>query len=298
MGRLHPTRSSRSGGCSPLPHRGQAAGPPPPGHRNQTRPLPRPCPRQEHRGTPWNPGSCPIPRRRLGELYLASMGIMQTSQEGFQRLKVRREGLPLETPTFPGFANFQGSLFLEQWSQLLPTPGRTHWLENLAEPPSPANTLAVGAQPLCSQMGGHHLRWQSPRLCPTHNSYPRPRERGKAGPPSQWQPPLWSSKPSGPRCAISRHLAGGPGAPRATTRGVTSCCWQGRSRPAQGGVHAIPVSLPPPRHRLGFQLWDICGSGEKRPPSPPPIPSQSLLELLQLTHSVSQKGKPRPRAQN
>lgn len=68
-----------------------------------------------------------------------------------KRLKVWREGLPLETPTFPGFANFQGSLFLEQWSQLLPRPGQAHWLENLAKP----------------------LRGQTPRLLGPSRSIPK-----------------------------------------------------------------------------------------------------------------------------
>lgn len=74
-----------------------------------------------------------------------------------KRLKVRREGLPLGTPTFPGFADFQGSLFLEQWSQLLPRPGPAHWLEDLAEPPSLTNTLVAGGAAWGTQMSGRCL---------------------------------------------------------------------------------------------------------------------------------------------
>lgn len=91
-------------------------------------------------------------------------------------------------------------------------------------------------------------------------------DREGAPPHSSW-PTLWPSKPSCPRYAVSRHLAGGPGAPRATTHQITSCLWQGRSCPARGGGPAISPSSPSPKHTLGFQLWDICSRNAH--PAPP-----------------------------
>lgn len=50
-------------------------------------------------------------------------------------------------PTFPGCTNFQGVLFLEQWSQLLPRPGQAHWLQNSAEPLPRQTPWQLGLQP-------------------------------------------------------------------------------------------------------------------------------------------------------
>lgn len=226
----------------------------------------------------WNPPSWPPPPAqttrppwrtifRFNGDYVAFPGKLS------KRLKVSREGLPLETPTSPGFANFQSALFLEQWPQLLPRPRQAHWLENSGSPLPRQTPWQLGLEPKeprgPATQGGHCLRWQNPRLCATHNSYPHAR-KGPAATPHSSRHPLWSFKPSCPRCAIPRQLAGGPGVPRATRHQITSCCWQSRTCPILGGVLATycPLSPPRPKHRLWFQLWGTCSSGERRPPSP------------------------------
>lgn len=77
----------------------------------------------------------------------------------------------------------------------------------------------------------------------------------------------WPSKPSCPRCAVSRHLAGDPGAPRATTHGVTSSA--GRAGAVPPRVEALPPpSLPSPSHtQTGFQLPPVCSGNPAQAPS-------------------------------
>lgn len=112
-----------------------------------------------------------------------------------------------------------------------------------------------------------HVSSGSAPECAPHTTHPRSR-RGAARERLTAGAHPWPSKPSCPRCAVSRHLAGDPGAPRATTHGVTSSA--GRAGAVPPRVEALPPpSLPSPSHtQTGFQLPPVC-SGNR--PKPPPI---------------------------
>lgn len=216
------------------------------------------------------PGSCPTPRALLGELYLDSMGIIRSYFPGqlSERLQVRREGLPLETPPphLPGLCRLPGCI----------VPG------TMAPAPSKTRASPLAADLSRAQAPGKHLgswtgAWGSTRMTMSPVAAPRSvsltrltHEAGgeQRGNPSQQGAHPWPSKPSCPRCAVSRHLAGGPGAPRATTHGVTSSA--GRAGAVPPRVEALPPpSLPSPSHtQTGFQLPPVC-SGNR--PKPPPI---------------------------
>lgn len=107
-------------------------------------------PRSPWTGNPWDPRSQGLgpAARPHGPLERCKEPASDFPGTPSKRLKVGREGLPLGTSTFPGFTDFQGSLFLEQWSQLLPRPGPAHWPEDSAEPPPLTKTpWRLGVQP-------------------------------------------------------------------------------------------------------------------------------------------------------
>lgn len=178
-----PLRAADVGGSSPNP--GQATGPSP-DHRERvlgthTRPTvpSSPLPTPTLQGTQLDsrrPGSRPRPRGLLGELYLDSMGIIRPYFPGqlSERLQVRREGLPLETPAPPPSQALQTSRVHCFWnngprsfqdqgepigcrSQQGPGPWQTPWqLEG-----------SLGEHP-----DDDGLQWQRPRMRPSHDSHP------------------------------------------------------------------------------------------------------------------------------
>lgn len=102
--------------------------------------------------------------------------------------------------------------------------------------------------------------------------------RGQAGPPSQRQAHPLVLQALLPQVCNFQTPGWGPGCPKGDR--APSNLWlpagQELSRPGWSPCR-LPLSPPPPKHRLRFQLCDICGSGEKRLPYRPPIPPRSLL---------------------
>lgn len=183
LARLYPDQS-RGRRVQPHPRTGHSS-PPLPQRvpRAETRLTPPRLPQTEHTGNTWDPRS---PRShshpQATRLTWRTIFRFNGDYSDFpgtlsKRLKVRREGLPLETPTFPGFANFQGALFLKQWSQLLPRPRQAHWLEDA--PSSPGKHLGSWdgkpgkpRGPATQVPDGWPLpKAAKPQLCPTHSSY-------------------------------------------------------------------------------------------------------------------------------
>lgn len=217
------------------------------------------------------PGSRPRPKGLLGELYLDSMGIIRPYFPGqlSERLQVRREGLPLETPTPPPSQAVETSRAHCSWNN------GPRSFQDQGEPigcrsqqgPGPWQTPWQLDRSLGEHSVDHGLQWQRPRVCPSHGSHPQSRKGAASAPPHSWGAHPRPSKPSCPRCAVSRHLAGGPGAPRATMHGVTSSA--GRAGAVPPRVEAWPPpSLPSPSH-----TQTVPAACLQREPGPSPLQS-------------------------
>lgn len=218
------------------------------------------------------PGSRPRPKGLLGELYLDSMGIIRPYFPGqlSERLQVRREGLPLETPTPPPSQAVETSRAHCSWNN------GPRSFQDQGEPigcrsqqgPGPWQTPWQLDRRLGEHSVDHGLQWQRPRVCPSHGSHPRSRKGAASAPLTAGGPPP-AFQALLPQVCSFQTLGWGPRCPKGNNARGDLFCRQGRSCPAQGGGLATSLSPLPLPHTDGSSCLSAAGTRPKPPPIRP-----------------------------